>query len=235
MATDLFLIRKNQTFAKYSQVEGISLTSSTTSIISGVTGVTSTDIISLPVGVAAPNAGTIVYFSSLTGGSGLTVSRMYYVLSPSGSTFQISTTPSGSAADLGSNITAATLVVLADDEIKVWSSEYRDMFATQGSAASESSAATFPIASQFSFPGIGSGVASTVVTYNTGGIASGANTTFTPTVSTMSDEAAHAPLRQTLLKRTHWKFDMGATITPRYLYASWQDGDTIANNAPDSL
>lgn len=238
MATDLFLIRKNQTFAKYSQVEGISLTSSTTSIISGVTGVTSTDIISLPAGVAAPNAGTIVYFSSLTGGSGLTVSRMYYVLSPSGSTFQISTTPSGSAADLGSNITAATLVVLADDEIKVWSSEYRDMFATQGSVASEGSTISVPIAAQFTFPGIGSGAAGTDIVYSSPGgttIATGADTTFTPTVSVMSDEAAHAPLRQTLLKRTHWKFDMGATITPRYLYASWQDGDTIANNAPDSL
>jgi len=159
---------------------------------------------------------------------------MYYVLSPSGSTFQISTTPSGSAADLGSNITAATLVVLADDEIKVWSSEYRDMFATQGSVDGGVQS-TFPIASQFSFPGVGSGNASTAVTYNVSGIASGATATFTPTVSSVSDEAAHAPLRQTLLKRTHWKFDMGATITPRYLYASWQDGDTIANNAPDSL
>lgn len=233
MATDLFLIRKNQTFAKYSQVEGVSLTSSTTSVISGVTGTESTNTITLPVGILPPVLGSIVYFSSITGGTGLATNRMYYVLAPSSSTFQLADTPSGSAINFSSNVTAATLVVLADDEIKVWSSEYRDMFATQGSVDGGVQS-TFPIASQFSFPGIGAGTASTDVAY-VSGIASGADATFTPTVSVMSDEAAHAPLRQTLLKRTHWKFDMGASVTPQYLYASWQDGDTIANNAPDSL
>lgn len=231
MATDLFLIRKNQTFAKYSQVEGISLTSSTTYATSGITGNATTNF--LTGTIAAPAAGSLVYFSALTGGTGLSTNQMYYVLSPSGNDFKLTETPGGSEVNFSSNVTAATMTVLADDEIKVWSSEYRDMFATQGSVDGGVQS-TFPIASQFSFPGIGAGTASTDVAY-VSGIASGADATFTPTVSVMSDEAAHAPLRQTLLKRTHWKFDMGATITPRYLYASWQDGDTIANNAPDSL
>lgn len=231
MATDLFLIRKNQTFAKYSQVEGVSLTSSTTYATSGITGNATTNV--LTGTITAPAAGSLVYFSALTGGSGLSTNQMYYVLSPSGNDFKLAETPGGAEVNFTTNVTAATMTVLADDEIKVWSSEYRDMFATQGSVDGGVQS-TFPIASQFSFPGIGAGTASTDVAY-VSGIASGADATFTPTVSVMSDEAAHAPLRQTLLKRTHWKFDMGASVTPQYLYASWQDGDTIANNAPDSL
>lgn len=231
MATDLFLIRKNQTFAKYSQVEGVSLTSSTTYATSGITGNATTNV--LTGTITAPAAGSLVYFSALTGGSGLSTNQMYYVLSPSGNDFKLTETPGGSEVNFTTNVTAATMTVLADDEIRVWSSEYRDMFATQGSVDGGVQS-TFPIASQFSFPGIGAGTASTDVAY-VSGIASGADATFTPTVSVMSDEAAHAPLRQTLLKRTHWKFDMGASVTPQYLYASWQDGDTIANNAPDSL
>lgn len=237
MATDLFLIRKNQTFAKYTQVEGISLTSTTTQVISGVTGTESTNIITLPVGMTTPALGSIVYFSALTGGSGLSTNRMYYVLSPSGNDFKLAETPGGTEVNFTTNVTAATMTVLADDEIRVWSSEYRDMFATQGSVDGgvQANLATFPLASQFSFPGVGSGTASTNVVYASSGAGTGATATFTPTLSSMSDEAAHAPLRQTLLKRTHWKFDMGASVTPQYLYASWQDGDTIANNAPDSL
>lgn len=232
MPTDIYLIRKNQNFAKYKQAEEVSLTATPSYSTAGITGNATTDVLTGTVN--APAAGATVYFSSITGGSGLSANRMYTVINPSGLTFQLADTPSGSAINFTTNITAGTLVVLADDEIKVWSSEYRDTFATQGSVASESSAATFPIASQFSFPGVGSGTASTTVTYNTGGIASGANTSFTPTVTVSSDEAAHAPLRQTLLKRTHWKIDLGSTVTPRYLYACWQDGDTWSTNPPDT-
>ena len=107
MATDLFLIRKNQTFAKYTQVEGISLTATTTQVISGVTGTESTNIITLPVGMTAPVLGSIVYFSALTGGSGLSTNRMYYVIEPSSNTFQVADTPSGSAINFTSNVTAA--------------------------------------------------------------------------------------------------------------------------------
>lgn len=235
MPTDIYLIRKNQNFAKYKQAEEVTLTSSE-SYSMAVTGTNTNDLIYPPTGVPVPAAGSLVYFSSVTGGgTAITASKMYSVINTTATTFQLAVIPdSNTPVVLASDITAGVLVVLADDEIKVWSSEFRDTFATQGSAASESSAATFPIASQFSFPGIGSGTASTTVTYNSGGIASGANTTFTPTVSTMSDEAAHAPLRQTLLKRTHWKVDMGATLTPRYLYACWQDGDTWSTTPPDT-
>lgn len=230
MPTDLYLIRKNQSSAKYKQVEDVTTTALPSYSIAGITGNATTDV--LTGTVDAPAAGSTVYFSSITGGSGLTANRQYTVINPSGLNFQLAETPGGSAINFTTNITAGTLVVLADDEIKVWSSEFRDTFATQGSVDGGVQS-TFPIASQFSFPGIGSGDASTDVTY-VGGIASGATATFTPTVSAMSDEAAHAPLRQTLLKRTHWKIDLGSTVTPRYLYACWQDGDTWSTNPPDT-
>jgi hypothetical protein len=233
MPTDIYLIRKNQSFAKYKQAEEVSLTSSE-SYSMAVTGTNTNDLIYPPAGVPVPAAGSLVYFSSVTGGgTAIAASRMYYVINTTATTFQLAVLPgSSTAVVLTSDITAGVLVVLADDEIKVWSSEYRDTFATQGSVDGGVQS-TFPIASQFSVPGIGSGDASTDITYVTG-IASGATATFTPTVSVMSDEAAHAPLRQTLLKRTHWKIDMGATLTPRYLYACWQDGDTWASTPPDT-
>lgn len=233
MPTDIYLIRKNQNFAKYKQAEEVTLTSSE-SYSMAVTGTNTNDLIYPPAGVPVPAAGSLVYFSSVTGGgTAIAASRMYSVINTTATTFQLAVLPdSSTAVVLTSDITAGVLVVLADDEIKVWSSEFRDTFATQGSVDGGVQS-TFPIASQFSFPGIGSGDASTDVTY-VGGIASGATATFTPTVSVMSDEAAHAPLRQTLLKRTHWKIDMGAALTPRYLYACWQDGDTWSTNPPDT-
>lgn len=234
MPTDIYLIRKNQNFAKYKQAEEVTLTSSE-SYSMAVTGTNTNDLIYPPAGVPVPAAGSLVYFSSVTGGgTAIAASRMYSVINTTATTFQLAVLPdSSTAVVLTSDITAGVLVVLADDEIKVWSSEFRDTFATQGSVDGGVQS-TFPIASQFSFPGIGSGAASTTVSYSGGGIANGATASFTPTVSTMSDEAAHAPLRQTLLKRTHWKIDMGATLTPRYLYACWQDGDTWSTNPPDT-
>lgn len=234
MPTDIYLIRKNQNFAKYKQAEEVTLTSSESYSIA-VTGTNTNDLIYPPSGVPVPAAGSLVYFSSVTGGgTAIAASRMYYVINTTATTFQLAVLPdSSTAVVLTSDITAGVLVVLADDEIKVWSSEFRDTFATQGSVDGGVQS-TFPIASQFSFPGVGSGNASTNVTYTGGGIANGATATFTPTVTVTSDEAAHAPLRQTLLKRTHWKIDMGATLTPRYLYACWQDGDTWASTPPDT-
>ena len=134
MATDLYLIRKNQTFAKYKQVEEVSVTATSTYSLSGITGNATTDILTAPV--TAPAAGATVYFSAITGGSGINTSSLYQVRNPSGATFQLTNPTTGAALDFTTNITAGTLVVLADDEIKVWSSEYRDLFATQGSATS---------------------------------------------------------------------------------------------------
>lgn len=58
-------------------------------------------------------AGQRVKFSSLTGGSNLDTSTIYYVISANlaAQTLQISTTLGGSAVDFGSNITAGTLVL----------------------------------------------------------------------------------------------------------------------------
>lgn len=234
MATDLYLIRKNQTFAKYKQVEEVSVTSSSTYSLSGITGNATTDVITSTVG--APATGATVYFSAITGGSGIATSSLYQVRNSSGTTFQLTNPTTGSALDFTTNITAGTMVVLADDEIKVWSSEYRDLFATQGSAASGAGNTTgAEISAQFSFPGIGEGDSTLSYSANPSLTAlPSASITFTPTVSVMSDEASHTPLRQSLLRRTHWKFDRGASVSPQYLYASWQDGDIIADNPPDN-
>lgn len=241
MATDLYLIRKNQTFAKFEKVEEVALTSSddNTYSIAGITGDATSDILVLPSG-SLPN-GTRVYFSSLTGPTaGLFAERTYFVVDSTGSLFKLAGIPGGTPINFNVNISGtSTLVVVddADDEMKVWSSEYRDLFSTQGSATSGSGNTTnIPeLSAQFSFPGIGEGTSVLGFTVNpSAGLAPTSNLNFTPSLTSYSDEAAHAPLRQTLLKRTHWKFDRGASAAPRYLYASWQDGDIIADNPPDN-
>jgi len=60
------------------------------------------------------SAGDQVQFLTLTGGSSLAVNTTYYVISANlaSTTFQISTTKGGSAADFGSNISAGTVVKL---------------------------------------------------------------------------------------------------------------------------
>lgn len=119
------------------------------------------------------------------------------------------------------------------DEIEVWSGEYRDIFSTSISLAGAS------LPSTYSAPGMVSSLLAqtqnfTVNPGTPGGIVT--NTyEVTPTPSSIvSDETAHEPLRQTALKRTCWKFDYGATATPRYGYAFVMDGDIIANNPPET-
>jgi hypothetical protein len=51
--------------------------------------------------------------------------------------------------------------------------------------------------------------------------------------ATNSDEIAHTPLRQTLLPRSYWKFTM--STVPNTLYAEVLPGDTLSNNAPNSV
>lgn len=53
--------------------------------------------------------GTVVILSGLTGGSGLVAGRVYFVIGQTANTFQLSLTSGGSAVDLGSDVTAATV------------------------------------------------------------------------------------------------------------------------------
>lgn len=245
MATDIYLIRKNQTFAKYSQVEEVDLTSSASYGVVGLSADITNNTISCPSGIPNPNSGVLVYFDSLPVGTGLTDNRLYYVIN-SGATFQVASTVDGGPVDLLAVLTGATMTVLSDDEMKVWSSEYRDQFASTISSinsgpAQESGVVSFN--SSMSAPAI----------LEKGETRSGARPPLealvcpdivacqydsyqqtSPTIGAKSDELAHVPLRQSLLKKTHWKFDRGASVAPRYLYAVWADGDIIADNPPDT-
>lgn len=75
-----------------------------------VTGVTATDIFtSAAHGFAA---GNVVMFSGLTGGSGIVVGRPYFVIAANlaTNTFQVSLIPAGTAIDLGTDVTAGTVI-----------------------------------------------------------------------------------------------------------------------------
>ena len=110
------------------------------------------------------------------------------------------------------------------DEIKVWSSEFRDTFS---SAVSITPVGVTPVAgvspSSLSAP---YAIPAAALDLSTNSIAA--------TTPISSDEVAHEALRQTALARTFWKFDIGAAATPRYLYAWVLEGDIIANNPPET-
>jgi hypothetical protein len=83
-------------------------------LYTGVTGIASTDIITV-VGHAFANGDTVA-FSSLTGGTGLSANSKYFVVSVSGNTFQLSLTSGGAAINFTTDITAGTITNYA-----VWS------------------------------------------------------------------------------------------------------------------
>lgn len=114
------------------------------------------------------------------------------------------------------------------DEIEVWSSEYRDIFTPIGTAVGQPSVVgTVP-----TMTGL------TVTNPVVGSIGGGGGSSITGVTGTVaaadSDEIAHADLRQTKLPRTAWKFDFGASVAPRYIYAFVELGDIIANNPPET-
>jgi len=242
MATDLFLVRKNQTFAKYTQVIGVSLTSSGS--YSGEISSADTLDNTLTWALPAPAAGVSAYFSAVSIG-GLTDNKAYYILNPSGNSFQLAEVNDPATPIDISAFVSGTLVIVADDEMKVWSSEYRDQFASTISTVNsqpgqESGVITFN--SSMSAPGIllngesRSGFA--LPKYPLAGCEIACQfdsfQLTTPTIGDKSDELSHTALRQSLLKKTHWKFDRGASVAPRYLYAVCTDGDIIADNPPDT-
>lgn len=220
--TDVYLIRKaaNPRSVKYSKITDVFLSGLRTAY-AAVTGNAGTGVVTI-TGATLAN-GMQIIFTSLTGGSGLSTGVAYFAISSSGATCQLSLSEGGSAVALGTNITAGTAIVVGN-QMRVWTSEYRDIFsstitgpatATVGTIAGDGFTA--------SMPGV-----MTDVAFTTGGGVS----TVTPTIGTNSDEVAHSPLRQTLVNRTFWVFDRGSGETPRYLYAEYQTGDVIADNAP---
>ena len=232
MAIDLYLIRKLGTFAPYENVESVTLTSNGIADFTGVTGVASTNVIT--VLNFTPQNGDAFFFTAKTGGSGLTTGATYYFGDVSGSTFKAYTAASGgTVVPLTTNITAGTIRVLTDD-LRVWSAEFRDQFSNTTTLWPETGAAPMATA-----PGSFVGAAAVIPTVFTGGGANAVTGTgglavegTTDLVASVSDEIAHAPLRQTLLKRTHWRFDI-VDFGP--LYATWADGDIIATNPPNFI
>ena len=222
-STDIFLCRKNGRFFKYDAVEAVSLTGSIQTY-SGVTGVDSTDVVT--ISGATLSDGLQITFSQLTGGSNLTTGRTYFTRDSSGSTCKLAEYVGGAAVNLGSNITAGNAIVQSD-ELRVWSAEYRDIFNTP---LTGDCGVNPDLNVQGTIPGVG-----TIKVDTRSGFGGVPDVTVTPTLTSPSDEVTHAPLRQTFLPRTHWKFDMGSSVSPRYLYAEWQTGDAVTPNPPNTI
>ena len=219
--TDVYLIRKaaNPRSVKYSKITDVFLSGLRTAY-AAVTGNAGTGVVTI-TGATLAN-GMQIIFTSLTGGSGLSTGVAYFAISSSGATCQLSLSEGGSAVALGTNITAGTVIVVGN-QMRVWTSEYRDIFSSTITGPATATVGTI-VGDGFtaSMPGVMTDVAFTTGTANT----------VTPTIGTNSDEVAHSPLRQTLVNRTFWVFDRGSGETPRYLYAEYQTGDVIADNAP---
>lgn len=79
-------------------------------------------------------AGDRVRFTALTGGTGLTVGKTYYVIAANlaSTTFQVSTVLGGSAVDFSSNITAGTAKKISGSAAPVGASADRDTVASDG-------------------------------------------------------------------------------------------------------
>jgi len=232
--SDVVLIRKtNGTYATFTGCTAVSLTGQVTAYGS-ITGSASGNTVTIPG--SSLLVGTGVTFTTLTGGSGLTTGVKYYVVNVSGTDYKLATSQGGTFIDITTNITAGTLLIQTD-ELMVWSSEFRDIFTASpvtisgglsysaGGTAANVVAQSAVIASDVTLVPATPPV---VLPYSAGysGYISGTLT------STASDEISHNPLRQSFLARTHWKFTMSAGPSP--LYATWADGDIIANNPPNT-
>jgi hypothetical protein len=71
------------------------------------TGVASTDIVTATGNTFAN--GDRVYFSSITGGSGLTANTVYFIRDETGDTFKLAATATGAAIDFSTDISAGTI------------------------------------------------------------------------------------------------------------------------------
>jgi len=221
---DVVLVRKtNGIYARYTDCTAVHLTGQVAAYGS-VTGVEATDIITIP-GLTAVN-GMALTITNLAGGAGLTANIKYYLINATGSTAQLATSQGGSAVDFTTNITSATTVLIQTDELMVWSAEYRDIFNPEGVTLQTSN-----VNGVGTLPTMTAALASNLV-MNPAVAGPVAGYTSGDPSTTNSDEIGHNPLRQTFLARTHWKFTMSTGPSP--LYATWADGDIIANNPPNT-
>lgn len=190
----------------------------------GVTGVASTDTLTVPNSSPAP--GDSFVFTELTGGAGVTTGRQYFVLSPTGAAFQFAENLGGIAVDFTTNITAAS-IIYTPAEKRIWSPQYRDQFQTTIRVLAPPANNASP-SSEINVPATLTRLESTFST-----ISSPVSSTNTaePTYAELSDEVAHEPLRQTLLCVSHWRFTL---VAGGFLYAVWQDGDIVSNNPPET-
>jgi hypothetical protein len=233
MASDtIFLCRKNGRFFKYDNVSAVSLTGSTTAY-AGVTGVDSTDVVTFAG--ATLSDGLQITFTQLNGGSNVTTNRVYFARDSSGATCKLAETLGGTAVNLGSNITSG-YAIIQRDEIRVWSSEFRDIFTNTTTLWPETGASAGAVA-----PGSFVGAAAVIPSVFKGGGANAITGTGGLAVdgeadlrASVSDEINHQPLRQTFLARTHWIFTI-ENGTPASLAAEWQTGDVIAPYPPNTV
>jgi hypothetical protein len=235
MAQDVYLYRKDRRWQKVSNVIELTMTSNQTAYAS-ITGVAGTGIITV-TGATLVN-GQIFTPTALTGGSGVSVGVGYYIIDASAATGKLSLTPGGSAVALGTNITAGSGIV-SQPELCVWSSEFRDIFNNTNTIYADPGG-TIPFGNTaFNvdvalIPGSLAYAQVFDATTPTPGFPTGGLATDSATTS-ISDEINHYPLRQTFLKKSFWKFDRGASVEPRYLYAEYMLGDQILDNPPETV
>jgi hypothetical protein len=252
---DVYLYRKDRRWQKFSKIDEIILTG-VQAVYQGVTGSNSSDQLTI-----ASNRlfnGDAVYFQAITGGSALAVNVTYYVINKSGNFFQLASTVGGSALNLGSDITAGTLVQ-TQPEMNIWSSEYRDLFDVDTALYSAPGSLTVTQPAPFSgqvltinsvnseklqfkatlipTEPLTQQTVSGTYSQSSSSRSYGTNVSVVPTgvTSTTSDEVSHANLRQSVLKKTHWRFRQANSATPTYLYATWADGDQISNEPPETV
>jgi hypothetical protein len=214
MASELYLIRKDGRFAKFSKVESVELTSGRLAAI--FTG----SISDTTLTVTAVSSGTIRVGMRLTSSG---------TISDNTSIIALGTGSGGTGTYIVSTLqtrSSATLTGTGDtDSMMVWSSEFRDLGFTPTLATGAGYADTNRISALNVY------VAETaVVTASSIGESPQVNTGAVK--ARLPDNISHHPLRQSLLFRTHWQFDRGASSAPRYLYATWERGDVIADNPP---
>lgn len=220
--SDLYLIRRtaNPRSVKYSNVIEVTLSGLRTAYAS-VTGANATGIVTITGSTMTD--GMQVILTSLSGGSGVSTGVSYFAVNSTGATCKLATIEGGAAISLGSDITSASAIVV-NPQMRVWSSEFRDIFTPIGVNLIDGGGATTG-----SIPSM-TGVIVDDPSYSATSDST-AGITGTP-IAANSDEISHAPLRQTLVNRTFWIFDRGSSVAPRYLYAEYQTGDVIADNAP---
>jgi hypothetical protein len=237
-SSDLYLIRKDRSWVKYSDISQIDVTGAQL-VYSDVTGVASTNVITIAGNILQNDYP--VYFQGIVGGAGLTTNTTYWVINASGNTFKLSLTKGGSAIDFTTDITGGTLIY-SNNEIYVWSPAYRDIFSGLGTQQGTAGGTEKPGGGTYGAVPLGApqgvGISldpSQPTSYFTQTPPLGQETTYlTGTVKIMaSDDVNHFPLRQTALKRTYWRFKQ-LTNAPTYLFAEILEGDKIADNPPET-